>query len=849
MKLFTTILGVAFIGTSVFSQIESDTSKVRADSVIVINLNADDLDNDQNQDVSGLLQSSRDVFANIAGYNFSNARYKMRGYQSEHYTVMMNGIPMNSAENGWAIWSFWGGLNDVTRYPQTGTGISTNDANFGGIGGYSNIDLRASRFRAGSRLSYAATNRTYRNRVMLTHATGLMKNGWAVAASLSTRWSKEGYVEGTSYSAMSYFLSIEKKINDKHTVGLAGFGAPTVQGRSGLAVQEAYDLTGNNYYNPYWGYQTMPDGEVVKRNSRVRNNHIPYAFLTHYFTLDKQKSIKTSIYGSYGRSGSTGLNWNDAKDPRPDYYRYLPSYYSLDDPIRADQMTAAWSSNDASVTQINWDHLYNSNTKNIYYLENANGVDGNNLEFLRSKYIVQDYRQDPVRFGLNSVMTIQPSSGYNMNFGLNVDRYTSHNFITVDDLLGGEYWLDVNQFAEETYESPLASQNNLDTPNRIAKVGDKIGYNYDMHVNTETAFGQVEKKTSKVDWYAALKLSHTQFYRDGLWKNGMFEDESFGKSEIQNYINYGVKGGAVYKVTGRHFVTANGQYETKAPYSRNAYISPRTRNTLVKGLGSMEIMSGDLNYHVRYPNFRARATAYYTAVNNQTWSRTFYNDEFRNFVNYTLTGVDQTFAGTEVGAEGKINDTWIISGAFAHGQFLYNSRPEATITVNNDAELLADGRTVYLKNYHVGGMPETAASLGLKYNSPKYWYVGFSFNWFTNIYLSPNPARRTEEAVTKYIETDPQWDAILEPTVVHNLEQNKFFDNNYTLDAYAGMSFKIKEKFLRINLNANNVLNNKNFLTGGYEQLRFDSNNVGKFPPKYGYMYGTTFFAMVSFLF
>ncbi|MCB9178364.1 MAG: hypothetical protein H6590_02940 [Flavobacteriales bacterium] len=58
---------------------------------------------------------------------------------------------------------------------------------------------------------------------------------------------------------MRYYLSAEHKINDKHSVSFSGFGAPIVQGRSGVAVQEAYDLAGTSYYNPNWGYQ---DGKI-----------------------------------------------------------------------------------------------------------------------------------------------------------------------------------------------------------------------------------------------------------------------------------------------------------------------------------------------------------------------------------------------------------------------------------------------------------------------------------------------------------------------------------------------------------------------------------------------------------
>ena len=848
----TLILSISLFSFLSYSQV--DTSKVHADDSLrkqnmVFGLSADDLESDaQNQDVSSLLQSSRDVFTSIAGYNFSAARYRMRGLQSEHFTVMMNGVPMNSPEMGWAIWAYWGGLNDVTRYPEVGNTIAACDYQFSGIGGFSNISLRASKMRKGSRVSYAATNRTYRNRLMATHNTGLMKNGWAFSISGSGRFSQEGYVEGTYYSGASYFASIEKKINDKHSIGLAGFGAPTVQARSGIALQEAYDLTGSNYYNPYWGYQTDgTTGEQVKRNARLRNNHRPSVFLTHYWDFNKKTTITSTIYTTFGRTGNTNLNWYDAQDPRPDYYRYLPSYYTLDNPAMANQLTDAWQ-NDPSVSQINWDGLYNANYKNLYTLEDADGEIGNDVTFNRSKYIVEEYRSDPFQIGLNSNFKTQINN-FNISGGLNVDRYVSHNFKVVDDLLGGDYWVDINQFAEQDFADPVAAQNNVDNPNALIEEGEMFGYNYDIHVNTERLFGQVDMPGKTIDWYAALSISHTQFYRNGIWQNGQFPDDSKGKSEVKNFLNGGVKAGAVYKLTGRHFITANALYQTKAPNSRNSFISPRTRNAMVNGLESTEVLSGDLNYQVRYPNLRGRASIYYSEINNQVWARSFYHDEFRNFVNYVMTGVDHLYMGTELGVEGKIMDTWIVSGAFATGQYLYNSRPKSTITVDNSAELLAEDRTVYLKNYKIGGMPQTGASIGLKYNSPKYWYVGASFNYFTNIYLDPNPDRRTEEAVANYVETDPQWNEILEQVVIHDLDHNDFFDNNYTLDVYAGASFRIKGKYLRINANVNNVLNNTNFLTGGFEQLRFDSANVGKFPPKYGYMYGTTFFVMASFLF
>jgi len=177
----------------------------------IFSTTAEDVDADlESQDISGLLQSSRDVYTATAGFNFGSARFRIRGYGSAYSVVMINGVKVNDMESGFATWSNWGGLNDVTRFMEVRTGVSASRLNFGDIGGYTNIDTRASSISKGTRFSYALSNRTYTHRLMLTHATGMMENGWAVAVSVSRRWANEGYVEGTYFDAWSYFLALEK---------------------------------------------------------------------------------------------------------------------------------------------------------------------------------------------------------------------------------------------------------------------------------------------------------------------------------------------------------------------------------------------------------------------------------------------------------------------------------------------------------------------------------------------------------------------------------------------------------------------------------------------------------------
>ena len=843
------------ISATTSAQTDSIFVKDTLDNIIpVFTTTVDLLENEQqSQDISGLLQSSRDVYVNQAGFNFSAARYRLRGYSSENTRLFFNGIPVNDPENGWTIWSYWGGLNDVTRYPENSFGISNSAANFGSIGAYSYISALPSVKNTGTRVSYAATNRSYRNRAMYTYNSGLNDKGWGFLISGSSRWSDEGYVPGTYYSAGSYLLSIEKKINNKHTFNLMGFGAPTVQGRQGIAVQETYELTGENFYNPYWGYQTQNDGTQKKRNARSRNNHKPYITLGHYWNISEKLNIQSNFYAITGRTANTNLNWFNANDPRPDYYKYLPSYFLnnqgtldgnqiIENQQEYNKVLEGWQTNDPNTTQLNWDLLYNANYNNLYTQNNIGGEEGNSYTAKRSKYIVEEYRLDPRHYGFNSFGKLTINENSDLNFGLSISNYKSKNFRLMNDLLGGDYWVDIDQFALRDFDDPNQAQNDLQNPNKIIKVGDIFGYNYDIHVNKNEIFSTYSFNKNRVESFFGINFSTTTFWREGKMQNGRFPDNSLGKSEKQTFLNYGAKFGFLYKITGRHLLSINGMYKTEAPYVRNAYVSPRTRDQLVPNLSSTEIISGDINYNVRLPFLKARLTGFFTQINNQTWARSFYHDEYRTFVNYMMTNVDQTFMGIEFGFESNITSTLQFTGAFTVGDYLYKSRPVATITRDNSQEVIALDKVIYLKNFKIGGMPQQASSLGLKYNSPKYWYAGINFNYFTDIYLSPNPDRRTAEALAGYGEEYPYVNEIIDQTKLKN---------GNAMNLFIGKSWKFykNNSYLRLGLNVNNLLDNTKFKTGGFEQLRYDASNIQRFPNKYGYMYGRTYFLMLSYLY
>ena len=134
-----------------------------------------------------------------------------------------------------------------------------------------------------------------------------------------------------------------------------------------------------------------------------------------------------------------------------------------------------------------------------------------------------------------------------------------------------------------------------------------------------------------------------------------------------------------------------------------------------------------------------------------------------------------------------------------------------------------------------------AGSIGARYNAPKYWFVGANFNYFGKIYIDANPDRRTEAALDGLVESDPQWNQLL--------EQQKLNDG-YTLDVFAGKSWRIAHKYtIAANLSVSNALNNKELSVIAFEQLRYDTRDIERFPPKFAYMFGANYFLNVSFTF
>ena len=801
----------------------------------VISLSDDQLDEDEgtSYNVSGLLQASKDVFLNAASYDFSATFFRPRGYDSEDGKVLINGLEMNKLYNGRPQWSNWGGLNDAQRNQMFSMGMSANEYTFGHLAGTTNIIMRASEYRQGGRISYASSNRSYTGRVMGSYNSGLLPSGWAYSVLVARRFGEEGYNDASLYDANSFFASVEKKLNEDHSLNFTAFYTPNRRGKTSANTQEVYDLKGTKY-NSYWGNQ---DGDM--RNSRIREIDEPVVMLNHFWDISEKTQLNTNIGYQFGKTGNSRLGYDNAPNPDPSYYQKLPSYF-LANPDGVDYGGAyqAYSEfvNDG---QIDWQDIYETN---VFY----GGT---------SRYYLYEDRNDDKQLSANTILTSQLTDNIALNASFNYRNLNSHNFANMIDLLGGNGYLDIDSF-----NTGDAAQNDLNNPDRVIGVDDEFKYNFDIDATDYSGFVQGQFSYSEVDFYLAGKLGKTSYQRDGLYRNGSYADgnDSFGKSEKLDFTTYGGKAGATYKISGRHALELNGAYFTDAPTVRNSFSNSRQNNNTVIGLTEEKNMNVDASYIFRSPIVKARLTGYYTLMQDATEISFYYADGISvpgrsattAFVQEVLTGVNKKNIGAELGIEAQVTTTIKLKGAAAYGQNTYDNNPNLYLASDDFTDVpggVVDYGKSFLENYKVAGGPQQAYQLGFEYRDPDFWFFGASANYFNNAYVDISPLTRTENF---YLDNDGIPFNDYDAEKARELLKQEKFDDYMLVNVMGGKSWKINDYYVGFFATISNILD-KEYKTGGFEQGRNANyrtlsedaaNDTPVFGSKYWYGYGATYY-------
>ncbi len=770
-------------------------------------------DEDMTQSVT-IMSSNTNVYARQVGYLFSPARHRYRAFNQKYNEVFINGAPMNDMETGQFRYSNVGGINNLTRNYDTALPFEDNNFTMPAMAGSNNYNFRAANVPTGHKVTASIANRNYLLRGMYTYGSGLSARGWSYALSIGYRWAKEGYVEGTFYNSLSYYFGVQKIWKGRHSLAFSTWGNPTERASQGPVTDEMYWIANDNQYNPYWGYQ---NGK--KRNSRVVTDFQPSALLTWDWTINDNMTLTTTLHGRYSWYESTRLSYQNTDNPLPTYWKNMPSSYydvwgeSTDgvNANRTDQGLADWNTAyeflkaSKENRQVNWDRLYWANLQ-----ANAAGAD--------AMYYQYGKHNDNLNFTFATTLKSNINTHNSYNVGLIAMTNKGMHYQTMEDLLGAKSFHNINSYAMGSYAGTSdyvqydLNTMGADRKGAFIREGDRFGYDYDLNVKKAFLWGNYTTTFGRFRGFLAGRLGGTTMNRNGNMRNGMFADNSYGKSKSAKFLDGGVKGSLGVNLGQGHLIRFGAGFQLNAPQAQAAFVSPEMNNDFVTNLHNEKVFSSEFDYQYQNSWLRANVNAYYTHMYDVTEWQNFYFDDINSFSYVSMTNIKKDYYGVELGLDFKLTD-WLdlrAIGTMSEGKNTNN----ADVIYMNSTKKTYTSDIVMNEGMHESGTPLTALSLGLNYHR-KGWYINLNGNYYDRIYLSYAPSYRYQGTLITMGNVNNDGSFIVP-------EQAKG-KGGFMLDGSIGHSIRLgRGKNLNINLMVTNILNNTRLCTGGFEQSRSD---------------------------
>lgn len=632
------------------------------------------------QEFPEILKSTPGVYATRAGGGYGDGRINLRGFNSENVAVMINGVPVNDMENGRVYWSNWAGLGDVTSSMQVQRGLGASKVAVPSIGGTINILTKTTDAEQGGVIGTSLGNDGYL-KYGITYSTGLTDKGFAATVSAS-KITGNGYVDGTEFFGFNYFINLSQQINDSHRLSFSAFGAQQEHGqrynRSTIAELRDTD-SGPQKANKDWGYK---NGEVYHQSYNFY--HKPQMSLNHLWKIDDNSALSTSVYASFGSGGGRR---DEGSKIGSDDYRF----------------------GSTGLQPINFDRVVEENIA----LGSAGASD-----------IISSSRNSHEWFGILSSYKNRISDKLTISGGLDGRSYVGSHWYQVDDLLGGQFFLD-NETDTNAFGTPL-------------RVGDKYNKDYDGFVKRYGLFAQAEYQvTDSFNVFAAADVSNTNYKKKEFMNNTIPDDAR--ESDAANFLGYGLKGGGNYNLDFNHNIFVNVGYFTKAPLLTNVFLDEDTL-AINKEAENENIFSVELGYGYRGAKFSANVNLYNTYWLDKAISGSLSATSGDRYF-YNLLGMDALHQGIEVDFIYRYSNKLTFTGMASIGNWQWKSnvsaivRDEAGNPVGSPVEVFADG----LK---VGDAAQTTFALGTSYKLAPKSKIFLDYNYAGDMYSSYDVTNR-----------------------------------------------------------------------------------------------------------
>ena len=288
----------------------------------------------------------RDLYDEVTAYRFSHVDFARRGHYYTDRKATLNGLEVRHAN-----------LSVMRRLglSERGyAGIAHGRYHVGGAVGMDEFTTMDGVPISGVNVGAFLSGKGYLGGMRAT-IDAMMSRGWSATFHVAARGGDDLYVKGVYNNSVDAGLRIAKTFDSGAAFSLVALATVGDKGLRSGSTDEAFTLVGDNLYNPAWGYQAGKE-----RTSRRRIDAVPFVAATYYVPIGNTTQMTLSLGGDYGHRKYSTLGWYDAMTPRPDNYRYMPSYFNDEEDIFL-AVESEWLANNPRYTQIDFDRLIMTN--------------------------------------------------------------------------------------------------------------------------------------------------------------------------------------------------------------------------------------------------------------------------------------------------------------------------------------------------------------------------------------------------------------------------------------------------------------------------------------------------------
>jgi hypothetical protein len=306
----------------------------------------------------------------------------------------------------------------------------------------------------------------------------------------------------------------------------------------------------------------------------------------------------------------------------------------------------------------------------------------------------------------------------NLTGGFDGRYYIGEHYKEIDDLLGGNYFIEEGDNINRLFGTPL-------------KEGDIYSFHNDGIVAWGGLFGQAEYVASNYSAFITAAVSRKSYKRKDYFQYTPGNQET----DWVNFTPWSVKLGANYNINDRHNFFVNGGYFTRAPYFSTIFLN--YKNDVNEDAKYEKVMSFDIGYNFSLPNFNAKINGYWTNWKDKGLVKSF-GDETAN-----IPGINALHQGLESEISWKPVSDLFVKGMFSYGDWTWDD--DVDFSLFDDNKKLIGSYSAYIGGVHVGNSAQVTAALGVDYELFSDLKVGADLNYYGKNYAEFDPKNRTAE--------------------------------------------------------------------------------------------------------